>query len=152
QLSGRKADRTLTRAGEKRADGAEECDTTDLALGVDRSEWLWHDPRTPRSGAWRPGMATVHSPELRAIQSSDLPPSLPAWLPHLWSRVLFPGRGPADSRLRWIGLLLLLILPGALLYPCLSFHLFEPDEGRYAEIAREMVAHDEWIVPVLEGE
>src|SRR5437870_11782658 len=97
-------------------------------------------------------MSTVHSPEPCAIQSSDLPPSLPAWLPHLWSRVLFPGGGPADSRLRSIGLLLLLILPGALLYTCLPFHLFETDEGRYAEISGEMVAHDEWNIPMLERE
>jgi 4-amino-4-deoxy-L-arabinose transferase-like glycosyltransferase len=47
---------------------------------------------------------------------------------------------------------LFLILPGALLYPCLSFHLFEPDEGRYAEIPREMLSRGEWVVPSLERE
>jgi 4-amino-4-deoxy-L-arabinose transferase-like glycosyltransferase len=41
---------------------------------------------------------------------------------------------------------------GALLYPCLSFYLFEPDEGRYAEIPREMLARGEWLVPYLQGE
>jgi 4-amino-4-deoxy-L-arabinose transferase-like glycosyltransferase len=39
-----------------------------------------------------------------------------------------------------------------LLYPCLGFHLFEPDEGRYAEIPREMADRDEWVVPYLQGE
>src|SRR5262249_44289349 len=78
--------------------------------------------------------------------------SLLAWLPLLWSGVLFPGRSPETTPLRWPALFLLLILPGVLLYPCLSFHLFEPDEGRYAEIPREMLQRGEWVVPYLQGE
>ena len=81
------------------------------------------------------------------------PPALLAWLPYLWRRVLFcgPPSAPGDP-LRWKSLLWLVLLPGALLYPCLSFELFEPDESRYAQIPREMLAHGEWIVPTLQGE
>jgi hypothetical protein len=55
-----------------------------------------------------------------------------SYLPFLWSRVLFPGEPPKADRLRWGAVLLLLFLPGVILYPCLSFYLFEHDEGRYA--------------------
>jgi 4-amino-4-deoxy-L-arabinose transferase-like glycosyltransferase len=46
----------------------------------------------------------------------------------------------------------LLVLPGFLLYPCLSFNLFEPDEGRYAQIPFEMLARGDWTVPYLQAE
>ena len=84
----------------------------------------------------------------------DVPQSRAAltWLPYLWSHVLFPGRTVATPPARWSALLALVFLPGLLLYPCLSFHLFEPDEGRYAEIPREMLARGEWVVPLLQGE
>ncbi len=83
----------------------------------------------------------------------SLPRSLLAWLPFLWSRVLFPGqRAPDPVAQRGHRLLLLLAIPAVLLYPCLSFHLFEPDEGRYAEIPREMLVHGEWVVPYLQGQ
>jgi 4-amino-4-deoxy-L-arabinose transferase-like glycosyltransferase len=45
----------------------------------------------------------------------------------------------------WLGLALLWLLP--LDRP----HLFDPDEGRYAEIPREMVASGDWVTPRLDA-
>ena len=45
----------------------------------------------------------------------------------------------------WLGLALLWFLP--LGRP----HLFDPDEGRYAEIPREMVASGDWVTPRLDA-
>src|SRR5712691_10250049 len=70
----------------------------------------------------------------------------------LWSRVLFPGKPEASGPLRLGPLLFFLLVPAAVLYPCLSFYLFEPDEGRYAQIPREMLARGDWVVPVLQSE
>src|SRR6185295_12060726 len=64
----------------------------------------------------------------------------------------FPGEPAADTCVRRGSLLLVLLLPGAILYPTLNFHLLEPDEGRYAQIPKEMLAHDSWVVPTLQGE
>lgn len=86
------------------------------------------------------------------VASPREPRSILSWVPYLWSSVLFPGSSPAADPVRWSAVLLLLLLPAALLYPCLSFHLFEPDEGRYAEIPREMLERGEWVVPILNGE
>ena len=84
---------------------------------------------------------------------TELPRSLAAWLPFVWSRVLFSGESHRQSEpCRLSSLLLMLFVPALLLYPTLSFHLFEPDESRYAEIGREMLQRGEWVVPYLQSE
>jgi 4-amino-4-deoxy-L-arabinose transferase-like glycosyltransferase len=80
------------------------------------------------------------------------PTHLLGWLPIVWTRVLFAGPAPAAGPWRWTPFAILFVLSGTLLYPCMSFHLFEPDEGRYAQIPREMLTRGEWIVPTLQGE
>jgi 4-amino-4-deoxy-L-arabinose transferase-like glycosyltransferase len=78
--------------------------------------------------------------------------ALVGWLPVLWSRVAFPAVVEAPSRVRLLSLVLVFVLPMVLLYPSLGFYLLEPDEGRYAQIPREMLDRGEWVVPTLQGE
>src|ERR1700681_4094891 len=55
------------------------------------------------------------------------------------------GHSRHTSAVFWLGLALLWFLP------LNSPHLFDPDEGRYAEIPREMVASGDWVTPRLDG-
>ena len=100
-------------------------------------------------------MLCLDEPAGAAVARSHppLPRSVLACLPLLWRQTLFPGHAPPQPvRRRWLVLLVILVIPGVLLYPCLSFHLFEPDEGRYAQIPREMLLRGEWVIPYLQGE
>lgn len=79
------------------------------------------------------------------------PRGLIGWLPFLWQRVLFPHAAAPVEPIRWRSVFILLTLGVLLLTPAMGHHLLEPDEGRYAQIAREMVTSGEWIVPHLQG-
>lgn len=81
-----------------------------------------------------------------------LPRTNLGWLPYIWNTALFPSAADELTRPRLRSLLILFLLPAALLYPTLSYHLLEPDEGRYAQIAKELLNRGEWVVPTLQGE
>ena len=80
-------------------------------------------------------------------------PAAPArWPSYLWSRVLFPAAPDAATAVRPIHLLWVLLAPALLLWPAGGFALFEPDEGRYLQIALEMKQSGNILVPTLQGE
>jgi len=89
---------------------------------------------------------------MNAMPTLELPRSPLAWVPFVFQRFLFSAAPDGFTRIRPLSLLFIVLLPALLLYPTRSFHLLEPDEGRYAQIPKEMLERGSWIVPTLQGQ
>ncbi len=85
------------------------------------------------------------------MTSTESPQTLPGWIVQIWQHHLFTGQPERATQIRLSSLLIVLCLPALLLYSTLSFHLLEPDEGRYAQIPKEMLRSGNWVVPTLQG-
>jgi dolichol-phosphate mannosyltransferase len=82
----------------------------------------------------------------------DLPKTFLSFLSFWWSRTLFPGRAPAlPTRGSWFLGCLLMVLAGLVLFPELDQPLVDPDEGRQAEIPREMLSRNDFLTPHMMG-
>lgn len=102
-----------------------------------------------------------HRPRLRGqskVSLREVPRILATLLPFWWSRVMFagdirPARSVSEGRPRSrFGLVILLFFALTLFFLSLRAPLLEPQEPRYAEIPRQMLAEGRFIVPVLHGE
>ncbi len=62
-----------------------------------------------------------------------------------------PPASPPRPAWRWRGVMLGVVLLALWFAGLQSRSLFEPDEGRYAEIAREMFASGDWVMPRFDG-
>lgn len=112
-------------------------------------EEITHDggELAPPVSEWAPRRQPV---DLR--HDIDTPRTVVGWLPFLWTRVLFPASVRRAGAWQMTHFLVVAFVSGTLLFPCLSFYLFEPDEGRYAQIPREMLEGGDWVVPRLQGD
>jgi dolichol-phosphate mannosyltransferase len=101
-----------------------------------------------------------HRPRLRGqskVSLTDVPRTLKVLLPFWWSQALFAAPAPTphpDGRRRFPlpSLLLMLLVAGLLFFARLRAPLLEPQEPRYAEVPREMLAEGSFLIPVLRGQ
>jgi len=110
-----------------------------------------------------------HRPRLRGeskVSLGDIPRTLRTFLPFWWSQVLFTSARAADretgspevreclgaSRHTIAASILLMVIAGLLFFGRLGVPLQEPQEPRYAEIPRQMLAEGRLVVPVLHGQ
>ncbi len=103
-----------------------------------------------------PAICSVRQPTWKY---RDFPRAFAALVRFWWSRVQFPARpwqeaagaGLPVSRASWIFGVFVAVLAALLLFSDLNQPLLDPDEGRQAEIPREMLAHDDLLLPRMLG-
>ncbi len=82
-------------------------------------------------------------------------PSFPnlSWFSWWWTKALFPGCPPKEAWRPGLGVAALpLLAAGLLLFSRLHCPLLEPEEARYAEIPRQMLAEGQCLTPVWHGQ
>jgi dolichol-phosphate mannosyltransferase len=106
-----------------------------------------------------------HRPRVRGTSTVslwDIPRTLRRLLPFWWSQVLFPASGsvgpasclpvsPAGRMPAPLAVVVVLLIAALLFFSRLRCPLQEPEEPRYAEIPRQMLAEGHWALPVLHG-
>ncbi|MFM7148706.1 MAG: glycosyltransferase, partial [Gemmataceae bacterium] len=100
-----------------------------------------------------------HRPRLQgqsSVSLREVPRTLGHLLPFCWSKAWFAGGDGSSGfpwgRGFWPGLLLVMMAASLLFFSQLRAPLLEPQEGRYAEIPRQMLAEGTWLVPRLHGQ
>ena len=101
-------------------------------------------------------VGVTHRPRLKGeskVSLTDVPKTLATLLPFWWSRVMF-AREPANDSMKggWLGFAMVMMLAALLFFCRLRTPLLEPEEGRYAEIPRQMLLQGDWLAPTLNGQ
>jgi dolichol-phosphate mannosyltransferase len=117
--------------------------------------------RARQSGLPVTEVGVTHRPRRHGqskVSLGDIPRTLAVLLPFWWSKVLFAGEptarnpAPRSATNGWLSIGLLFVVTCLLFFCRLRSPLLEPEEARYAEIPRQMLAADRWLVPVLHGQ